>query len=290
LDQPFFHDLMIFQTTTRPASRQDMYAIERLLAYPEHVHRHLDWRSPIDRLGEDHYWVLEQGMEVQAALACPEDPPGVVWVRFFTAHPGLVVNETWTALFGSMLQSFSIRPKMIVSVAVQTWFLRLLMEENFTLHQVIVVLLLNTRQKPIQQSLPHIQLRPIQPEDLEMVASVDHASFEPIWQNSQEDLRSAYYNAAYATVAVHQEKIVGYQISSATFLNAHLARLAVLPTLQGQGIGRLLASDMIQHFTQQGISEITVNTQSDNTASLRLYKKLGFSLTGEKFPVLKYEG
>lgn len=281
---------MIFQAATRPASRQDVFAIEQLLANPEHVHRHLDWRSPIDRLGEELYWVLEQGLEVQAALACPEDPPGVAWIRFFAARPGLMVNETWSALFGAMLTSFPIRPKMIVSVAVQSWFLRLLMEEGFALHQVIVVLQLKTLQKPVLQSSTQIRLRSIQPEELEKVASVDHASFEPIWQNSLEDLRSAYHNAAYATAAEYQNEIVGYQISSGTFLNAHLARLAVLPSLQGKGIGRLLAGDMIQHFTRQGISEITVNTQSDNTASLRLYKKLGFTLTGEKFPVMKYAG
>jgi RimJ/RimL family protein N-acetyltransferase len=47
---------------------------------------------------------------------------------------------------------------------------------------------------------------------------------------------------------------------------------------------------MIRYFSRLGTGFITVNTQSDNLASLNVYKKLGFTLTGEKFPVMKYQG
>jgi L-amino acid N-acyltransferase YncA len=55
--------------------------------------------------------------------------------------------------------------------------------------------------------------------------------------------------------------------------------------LQGKGLGYALVSDLIQHTSKQGLHHLTVNTQSDNTSSLRLYQKMGFNQSGEKYPV-----
>jgi RimJ/RimL family protein N-acetyltransferase len=47
-------------------------------------------------------------------------------------------------------------------------------------------------------------------------------------------------------------------------------------------------SDLIQSLGARQINKLSVNTQSDNSASLALYKKMGFARTGEYFPVLVY--
>ena len=75
------------------------------------------------------------------------------------------------------------------------------------------------------------------------------------------------------------------ELSTANDFSAHLARVAVLPQFQHEHIGHQLVEDMIDSFFQKGISSITVNTQSTNHASLRLYKKIGFRPTGDQFPV-----
>jgi ribosomal protein S18 acetylase RimI-like enzyme len=46
---------------------------------------------------------------------------------------------------------------------------------------------------------------------------------------------------------------------------------------------------MIKYFKRKGIDQISVNTQDNNTSSLALYKRLGFELTGETFPVFRYK-
>ena len=281
---------MSFSASIRPAVVDDANAISKLMAFNDRAHRHLDWSTPIQRLGEQSYWVLEQDSSVQAALSCPEDPPGVAWIRFFAVQPGYSLNKTFHLLFDAVMNEYTQKPGMIVSVAVQTWFLRLLMEQNFQLHQTIVVLQLDSLLAPVFQPDPKIRIRPILHEDLDEVTRVDHEAFDPIWRYSQQDIRSAFTNSTYSTIALRENDIVGYQISSSSPFNAHLARLAVTPSWQGKGIGKLLTSDMIRYFTHLGTEYITVNTQSDNTASLNVYKKLGFSLTGEKFPVMRYTG
>ncbi|MEK9164044.1 MAG: GNAT family N-acetyltransferase, partial [Chloroflexota bacterium] len=73
-----------------------------------------------------------------------------------------------------------------------------------------------------------------------------------------------------------------------SFDQMHLARLAVLPDWQGRGVGRALLSGVVDHFDSAGTPMITVNTQHDNTASLKLYQLFGFENTGEHFPVWEF--
>jgi ribosomal protein S18 acetylase RimI-like enzyme len=122
-------------------------------------------------------------------------------------------------------------------------------------------------------------------EDLKAVRVIDAAAFVPIWQNSQAYLEIAFRQASIATVAEQSGALVGYQISTATPMGGHLARLAVLPFHQGRGLGYALLHDLLTQFSRRGARSISVNTQKDNLASLALYKKAGFRLTGEEYPI-----
>lgn len=280
---------MSFPESVRPASLSDAGEIKSLLLFKDHVHRHLDWRSPLDWLGKQPYFVLERSGFIQAAMACPDDPPGVSWVRFFASMPQVDRENSWQRLFDAAREYFSGHHISVASVAIHKWYLNLLLQSDFTFLQTIVVLHMNTPTWVQAHTNPEIAIRLIGDEDLKMVTEVDQASFQPLWQNSFHGTSSAFKESTYATIAVHQDKIVGYQMSSSTTINAHLARLAVLPEMQGRGIGTILTKDMVRHYSRMGIGYITVNTQSDNLASIELYKKIGFDFSGERFPVMHYQ-
>jgi ribosomal protein S18 acetylase RimI-like enzyme len=125
--------------------------------------------------------------------------------------------------------------------------------------------------------------------DLRQVAETDNAAFDPLWHNSLDTIRLAFSQSLIATVAENSHGIFGYQISTGHGQRAHLARLAVRPEVQGRGIGRALLSDLFNRVTQNGISRLSVNTQSDNATSLSLYKKMGFQRTGEEYPVYTFK-
>jgi ribosomal protein S18 acetylase RimI-like enzyme len=63
----------------------------------------------------------------------------------------------------------------------------------------------------------------------------------------------------------------------------------VHPAAQGKGAGRALLSDLFRYITYAGLSRLSVNTQSDNQASLSLYQRMGFVRTGEEYPVYTFE-
>jgi ribosomal protein S18 acetylase RimI-like enzyme len=125
----------------------------------------------------------------------------------------------------------------------------------------------------------------MEPGDIDEVARLDQQVFEPIWAISRVSLENAYTNAEHTSVAEIDGKIVGYELSTADHLSAHLTRLAVIPGYTHANIGYSLTREMFEFFTRRGIHHITVNTQDNNTASISLYKKLGFIMTSDTFPV-----
>src|SRR5690606_18588287 len=100
-------------------------------------------------------------------------------------------------------------------------------------------------------------------------------------------LQAAFAACSYNTVALMDHRIVAYQMTAANFYTSHLARLAVHPSAQKKALGLRLTLDAIQETAARGGTEMTVNTQTNNAESLRLYYQLGFSQHGKLIPVFQ---
>jgi ribosomal protein S18 acetylase RimI-like enzyme len=273
------------QFAVRPARQSDHTSIANLMYFEPHVHRHLDWRGPLEWLGAQEYWVLEQHGVIVAALACPPDPEGVAWLRLFAHSADVQTGDAWKALWENARFQLEGRSLVVAAITVADWFSALLSESSFLTKQQIVVLEQNSaifQPRPIPSDLV---LRPMTEYDLPAVTEVDKSGFAPLWRNSQQALRSGFLQAGFATVALINGEVVGYQISTRNSFGVHLARLAVTVRLQGRGIGYLLVQDLLTQSRRVGLRRLTVNTQSDNNTSLALYKKIGFELTGERYTV-----
>ena len=271
----------------RPAVSADQEQIADLILMEQRVHRHLDWRAPLEWLGSQPYFVLEKDGRILAALACPPDPPSIFWIRLFVFDSSFSASSAWSPLWEAArreLASFENATAAVITT--QHWLDAILCESGFVPAQTIVML---ERDRQPLQSRPipaGIILRPMTVDDLPRVVEVDAAAFQPLWQNSFPALRKAFSQALLASVAEGEAGLVGYQLSTGNPFGAHLARLAVRPEVQGRGIAFALIGHLITHVCRdERLTRITVNTQSDNTASLALYEKIGFHRTGEQYPV-----
>jgi [ribosomal protein S18]-alanine N-acetyltransferase len=121
-------------------------------------------------------------------------------------------------------------------------------------------------------------------EEVPQILKIDQVAFEPIWQMTLLTLRQAARMSSSFTVAEVDGKMVGYQLSTLHNDGAHLARLAVLPDVQGGGIGGALLGDLIGRFVRRNILTLTVNTQATNIRSQNLYRRYGFDPTGLDIP------
>lgn len=272
----------------RPANREDHQKLSSLIFYESHLHRHLDWRSPLDWLGDPFFWALDEGRQISAALACPTEVDSIAWVRLFVYAGNWSAENAWNVLWPTARQDIARAggARMAV-IAMQNWFQQILMSSGFKNHQRIVMLEWHgSASQPGAEGEAHgIRIRSMAEGDLSHVQRVDAASFDPLWQNSLETLRRAFSQSLLATVAETEAGIAGYQLSTGSGQRAHLARLAVHPALQGRGVGRALLNDLLSKLVNNGIYRLSVNTQSDNVASLRLYQRMGFIRTGEQYPV-----
>jgi Acetyltransferases len=268
-----------------PATRNDLARVALFLDSAPLVHRHLDWRNTFEWLGEPPFLMLLKEQQIQAILSAAPEPAGFAWVRCFGVGRGMAANTAWQALSTAAQPILASQGARMVAVSLQEWFTSLMQQNGFTATQKIVVLAWNHHLPAAVPISNEVLIRAMTADDLLEVAEVDACSFEPLWVNSLEALRSAYLQAEHTTVAEINGKIIGYELSTASDYSAHLARLAVLPEYRQQSIGQTLVTGMLAHFAKRGMMQVTVNTQNTNQASLRLYDRLGFRLTGEDYPV-----
>jgi ribosomal protein S18 acetylase RimI-like enzyme len=279
--------------TIRSAHPSDYDAIDAFLTRNLIIHRHLDWRQPLDWIGNTPYLLMEKSGKLQAILICPSDIENIYWIRLFAVLFTLPVDETFQALFTHALEKIRGQSQnpIIASIAYQLWMKSLLEKNGWKICQEVIQLRWNrkfdrTRADPDPSDL---FIRKMATPDIPDVARIDQICFEKIWQHSEDAIARAFEQSAYSTVAEKNGRIAGYQISTSIRNHAHIARLAVLPEFQRQKIGHYLINDVLERFKRPWTREITVNTQRDNTKSLGLYAKLGFEITSDGFPIYKYQ-
>ncbi|MEJ5201917.1 MAG: GNAT family N-acetyltransferase [Anaerolineales bacterium] len=283
---------LLLQTNIRSATRKDQPLIEEMYWDLHYENRHLDWRNLTDWLDTPNFLVLENKWhKLISILVCPQDPPGVAWVKLFVIRHGYNRQEVWDILFSKLLELLGENQPIIASVALSDWYVKLLEQKGFEKNHELVWLRYDgvPEPLPVADEQSEFSLRVMSEQDLSEVQRVDEAAFDLIWQLSSEGLTAAMQHASYATVLEWKGQVIAYQISSSTAIQAHLSRLAVLPEFQGIGLGKKLLNDLIRYYrVHHHIRTITVNTHSYNQVALSLYQKTGFQLTGEKYPVYLY--
>lgn len=260
--------------------------IARFLEHASLVHRHLDWTPLFDWIDVPAFLINSEEDQITGVLACPQDPETVSWIKCFACERSSNANNLFAFLLFEAKTILAQKVDFIYALGLQDWFIDLLKKNGFQFFQDVVVLTLNNLSLNSAQT-KNVFTRPMELSDLSAVTSVDHRSFEPIWTISSKGLEAAFLQSAHAAVAEINGEIVGYELSTANDFSAHLARVAVIPDFQHAQIGLQLVHEMITHFVQKNVSSITVNTQSNNIASLNLYEKVGFSETGDRFPVFR---
>lgn len=272
--------------TVRPAGPNDRSIITSLTRFEQRVHTHLDWKPPEDWLSQQPFLLAERGTRVLGTLACPPDPENTAWLRLFALAENAQAEEVWEMLWPVARAELEDRgTQWAAGVSLDGWMDPLYRAGGFEHTHSVVVLV--RAQGPTLSHPSIATIRPARPGDWSVIATVDTAAFSPPWQMSTDLARFAIRQADYLTVAEIEDEVVGYQLTTLGHTGAHLARLAVLPQRQGKGIGAALVADLIEYYQRRNVHEITVNTQDSNVASLAVYQKWGFVLTGARYPVFQ---
>lgn len=277
------------KTNVREINNEDKTQLANLIHFGTYVHRHLDWRPPLDWIGHQPFLCIETHGRILAAIACAPDPPEVAWIRLFVSSSQITQARAWEQLWPQTREYLlDQNVSVLAAIPLQKWIRELLENNGFENTNNIITLAWDNPTGETRPQPKDTFIRRMKTADLEEVANLDSKAFHPLWRNSATLLELARNQSVYATVATDNNKIVGYQISTPTQYGVHLGRLAVKPNQQGKGIGYALVYDLQSHFQNSADCYISVNTQDNNKASIALYKKAGFHQTAETFPVYQY--
>jgi ribosomal-protein-alanine N-acetyltransferase len=236
-------------------------------------------------LTDDEFVVVERSRAVVGALlACPDESP-VAWMRVATLDDGLDVGKWLDLALPPVLNRLRhLGSQTLAWMDYGGWAGPHLEARGFDPLTEVVTLAKFDRNLPdVSDAAAH--LRPMSRTDIPAVVAVDRSAFTPHWWQSEDTVRRQATASAHFVVAEVAGKVVGYAEAVLRLPSAHLNRIAVHPTHQGKGIGALLLQGALRALWHQGAELVTLNTQSDNRFSQRLYRRFGFEATGDSVTV-----
>ncbi len=121
-----------------------------------------------------------------------------------------------------------------------------------------------------------VKLRPVEKGDIPALLVIEEACFEDFWRYDGLSFVDIAATHPYFVVAELNGKVVGYQFNSLDGGYGYLVRIAVHPSVSGQGVGVRLMSEAIEFFKKSHVQRIMLNTQDDNLRAHRLYEWFGF--------------
>lgn len=287
---------LLFQdpATPHPLRPEDRTAILGLERRSPFVHIQLDWRTVESWLSHPDFrvWVLHEAGTVRSALGAATQRHAngggdTAWLRLIVAVPHVsnvarLLDPLWPHLRDELKQRGI---KEVGILLLHPWPEPMIERWGFKRLHAVVTLRRVGWQAPEISPPQGVTIRPVRAEDMPRIAALDGRAFLPLWHYPQATLEAASTQAAQFMIAERDGQMLGYQLSTIYQNSGHLARLATDPAAQGQGIGALMVRDMIQRFARQAVHRVTVNTQSDNLVSQRLYQRMGFSPMDEGAPV-----
>jgi ribosomal-protein-alanine N-acetyltransferase len=273
-----------------PFEPRYLNAIDDLIFRNYQIHTHLDWHETSEWLA-GHWMPIRlawQDKKLIGLLAASNPLNHTSWFRLAAIEDHAPTRMVMDAMWMDLLPELAGMGVASVSVLItRDWIEQQAQAMGFRYDEDIITLQRSGEFLPTQR-FNSVSLRVMTPADLERVTQIDHSAFVPPWQMAKDEIRQAFHVAAISTVARDENGIVGYQISTLYRDGAHLARLAVAPEAQGQGVGSALLTDVLRRFFRRGIYSMTVNTQISNLRSQRLYQHFGFRRNGYDLGVWSY--
>ncbi|MCU0494235.1 MAG: GNAT family N-acetyltransferase [Chloroflexaceae bacterium] len=232
--------------------------------------------------------------DLWAALVAGWPVDGTAWLRGCALTDGLAFGPALQALVPAL--HTELRAVGVQRVyyggddGADSWMVPALTHRGY-LHDTDVVVYEKRSMDMPATGNPRLRVRPAQAVDLTTVVAVDQDCFEAQWEKDDTILSTAMQQGPLFLVVEHENQVIGYAYATSHYGGrlVHLVRIAVRPQFQGLGAGVRLLAEVVAYARQLQAYTITLNTQAYNTRAQNLYRWFGFSLTGERQVILRYD-
>ena len=277
------------QVEVRPAQSVDIERIHELQRQARHTCVRFGYEDMARMIGRDYFFVAENGRKLRGYVCAAVQQPGLAQLS------GLGLANGWGLEAGvdhllRPLEAALRRDQVdhVLHLGIEQWTVPPLQHQRFDTPDYIVSFerAISTAPQTPQHFNPLVELRAPAPDEFEQLADLDHRCFPWPWQLSPEDLINLLMMSSRLVVLDYQGILVGYACTDLAGIQAQIARLAVDPVYHGVGFGRYLLADALDFAAARGALSVTLNTQSYNQASQRLYQGFGFRPVGPRIPVM----
>jgi len=268
-------------TQVRLLTMNDLPLVERLLNTSEFIYQ----RFTLDELPMllKHYPAVGMfhGDSMSGFLLSQIVNPPAAWIGGFGVS--WTESREYISLLETLLEQLT---KHIIKRGVRylyysgndmqnDWLRDILLVRHFTLHRLLYSYDKYDYKVPSTGN-PDVKLRPVEKRDIPALLAIERACFEDFWRYDALSFEDIAATHPYFVVAELKDKVVGYQFNALEDEYGYLVRIAVLPSVNGQGVGVRLLSEAITFFQQAHVLRIMLNTQDDNARAHRLYEWFGF--------------
>ena len=283
--------------TLTPYTLEETFRVLHLLQRPERRFVQIDWQ-PLPRwlLRPDVCGVIGwQAGEPVGLLVAGAPRAGAAWLRVAAVSgQGLAAGGGYTSRLRQMWEGLVPRLReagveRVLVLPVDAWLQRSLAPLGFTeVDRILAMRHMPRELLPPDPGRVGFELRAatspdLDAVDLDAVLAIDGAAFGPLWRMDRVDLDAAVADGGRLILAEDGGRIAGFQLTYVLEGGVHLARLAVLPDSQGQGIGSALLRAELAASEGQGA--ITLNVLGSSDTAQRLYIRHGFDFTGNEVPL-----
>lgn len=138
-----------------------------------------------------------------------------------------------------------------------------------------------------------IKIKPLTEEELTQVLELDDLCFGGLWSLDGYKREIESPNSCLLIIIINigkTEKVIGLGCFWAILDEAHLTILGIHPDFQGQGLGKLLLSKLLEEAENRSLERATLEVGENNNKALNLYEQFGFKEAGRRKKYYKKTG
>ena len=144
-------------------------------------------------------------------------------------------------------------------------------------------------------NLKNLKIKPLTEQELDQVLALDNICLGGIWSLNgyKREIKNPNNSLLIMTIdSQSEEKVIG--IGSVCFWGnikgAHISLLAIHPNFQGQGLGKLLLTHLLEEVDKKVYKTVTLQVAKNNFKALNLYQQFGFKEIGRRKNCYKKTG
>lgn len=122
--------------------------------------------------------------------------------------------------------------------------------------------------------MAEIHFRKMQKKDIPAVAVIEQQVFSRPW--SEQSFFTALQEDTLFVVALDGDTVVGYCGMYCSFEEGEITNVAVVPSMQNQGVGRRVMEYLLEQAWELGIIRIILEVRVSNANAIHLYESMGF--------------